>query len=463
MIGDLMQGQGVIELPLLEESLFDGHGTSIPGMGDDSFPPNLIFSPTKGLCPQDLSSVPRYKDLAQPGHTTISSPVNNSPTFHNSASPDVFAPQNLRLEQFAVTKKPKPKKRGRKRRTRGNTSKTKRKKTGSVPPVTPTPRMCTAPLCGTMHASVDALRSHIKMCHPTMRMRCWFPSCNETFMVPEDLEAHAMDEHMPKRESSFFSRTKIRFKELTEVPADGEIRPTKERRQRAPRVPTSMKIYSGPEHLSPAEKVKPTSRIPQLLPPPTPSPAVLPPTIVTPVPSPSFHLKQTVPFKWMGEATVEAASPSKEKGVEEFYCLDPNPRMPMWNKRVTEMHRYWVNDRKRAGYTPEIEVTDSSVAKGDRVTIQTNITSFITEHLSNLSAVMHVDDQAYSGQHTLSFTMDTPISTVLARVTGMEYSMSEWDEKLAATVGRIEKGFYELNHGAAVSMGSPVGGTASAG
>jgi len=51
-----------------------------------------------------------------------------------------------------------------------------------------------------------------------------------------------MDEHMPKRENSFFSRTKIRFKELTDFPADGEIRPTKERKQRAPRVPTAVEF-----------------------------------------------------------------------------------------------------------------------------------------------------------------------------------------------------------------------------
>jgi len=89
------------------------------------------------------------------------------------------------------------------------------------------------------------------------------------------------------------------------------------------------------------------------------------------------------------------------------------------------MHNHWVNDRKRAGYTPEIEVTDNSVSKEIRETLLMNITSFITAHLPNLFAVMHVNDQDYTGRPTLSFTMDTPSSTVLARVTGMEYSKEE--------------------------------------
>lgn len=449
---DVMKG---VELPLLEGSMFDGNTPSIEEIRDDGFPPDLVFSPLRGLCSNDF---PGYSDLLPPAQ--VSSPKKTKVIKQQSVSQKLIS---LPEELFSMTKKSKPKtKRTRKRRRGGNcSSRAKRKKSKNAPtaPILrdPSPRMCTAPLCGTMHGSLDKLRSHIQLCHPNMRMRCWFPGCKQTFMIPEDLEEHAMDEHMPKRESSFFSRTKIRFKELTEVPADGEIRPTKDRKQRAPRIPTAVEAYSGTGKISQGEKEKSEEPSLQLIPLPVQSPSstsrVIPPIKPTPVPSP-LRLKDCLPFTWMTDSTVENTTPSNlEKGIEEFFCLDPNPRMPLWNRRVTEMHMYWVNDRKRAGYTPEIELTDSYVEKEDRGKLQANITSFITAHLADLSAVMHVDDQNWSGRESLSFTMDTPKRTVLARVTGMEYSNQEWNKKVSAADSRRRKGFYELNNGKAIIDG----------
>jgi len=153
-----------------------------------------------------------------------------------------------------------------------------------------------------------------------------------------------MDKHMPKRESSFFSRTKIRFNELTEVPANGKIQPTKVRR-RPPRVPTAVEIYSGSEQpiLGDREKNKfhesswnvtphPISHTAQN-PADHPANQVVPSAVVTPIPSPSLCLDKSLPFKWIGENTVKSKSPiRKDKSdvnIEEFFCLDPNPRMPL--------------------------------------------------------------------------------------------------------------------------------------
>jgi len=277
-----------------------------------------------------------------------------------------------------------------------------------------------------------------------------------------------MDKHMPKRESSFFSRTKIRFKELTEVPANGKIRPTKERK-RAPRVPTAVEIYSGSEQPFSGDREKNKSQEPSWSvtsqpisntaqsPNDHPANQVVPAAVVTPIPSPSLCLDKSLPLRWRGESTVESSSPIRkdksEINIEEFFCLDPNPRMPLWNKAVIDMHAHWVNDRKRAGYTSEIELTDKSVSKEIRETLLINVTSFITAHLPNLFAVMHVNDQDYTGHHTLSFTMDTPSSTVLARVTGMEYSREEWDDKMATTDRRVDGRIYKLKNGEAVVDG----------
>jgi len=93
----------------------------------------------------------------------------------------------------------------------------------------------------------------------------------------------------------------------------------------------------------------------------------VPPAIVTPVPSPSLCIDKSLPFRWMGESSMESSNPIRkvksETGVEEFFCLDTNPRMPRWNRAVIEMHGHCVNDRRRAGYTPEIELTDKVVSK----------------------------------------------------------------------------------------------------
>jgi len=454
MIGNLMKGMADVELPLLEESLFDGSSPSMHTIKEDSFPPDLIFSPLKELCPNDLLG---YNELVPPVQSTVSSLKNSGIEPYSFSREAIPLPKDL----FSATKEPKPKtKRARKKRRRGNsTAKGKRNKSKKAPtaiiPRDQTPRMCTAPLCGTIHASVEKLRGHIRLCHPNMRMRCWFPGCMQTFMVPEDLEEHAMDKHMPKRESSFFSRTKIRFKELTEVPDDGEIRPTKERKQSAPRVPTAAEAYSC-AFLSSSKNDKirdPRQLISLPIQSPVATTKVMSPTVRTPVPSPSSRLNASLPFKWMTDVVENTTQTNLETGIEEFFCLDPNPRMPLWNERVTEMHTYWVSDRKRAGYTPEIEVTDAELAKEDRYTLQTNITAFIAAHLSNLSAVLHVDDYNWSGRDGLSFTMDTPKGTVLARVTGMEYSIKEWNQKLSDAESIIAKGFFHINNGKAIIDG----------
>jgi len=446
MSGDVMKG---LELPSLRGIIFDSNTPNTQELRDDRFPPDLIFSPIKGMT--DLQG---YKDLVPPA--PVSSPIKNAAIEQQMFSQDVIS---LQKELFPETKKSKPKaKRTRKRRRGGNSSSRatrKGKKTHIAPsPPDPTPRMCTAPLCGTIHTSIDDLRNHIISCHPNMRMRCWFPGCKQTFLIPEDLEEHAMDEHMPKRESSFFSRTKIRFNDLTEVPADGRIRPTKERKQRSPRVPTAVEARSRALNEN-KESLKPSR---QIIARPVQSPSalskIMPPTISTPVPSPSFRLKERLPFKWITDNTVENSAPSSlDRGTQDFFCLDPNPRMPGWNNRVTEMHTHWVNDRKRAGYTPEIEVTDTNVAKEDRESLQPKISSFVTAHLSNLSAVLHVDDQKYSGSEVLSFTMDTPKRTVIARVTGMEYSSEEWNKKQSSAESRSTEGIYHLNNGKAIIDG----------
>jgi len=60
-IGDLRQG--VIELPLLEESIFSEHTPSSQGMRDHTFPAGLnIFSPMKGVCSNELLSVQGCRD-----------------------------------------------------------------------------------------------------------------------------------------------------------------------------------------------------------------------------------------------------------------------------------------------------------------------------------------------------------------------------------------------------------------
>lgn len=97
-------------------------------------------------------------------------------------------------------------------------------------------------------------------------------------------------------------------------------------------------------------------------------------------------------------------------------------------------------------------MTDTSVSKENRGIVQTNVASFITAHLYDLFAVMHVEDQKYMGRNIFSFTMDTQSNTVLARVTGMEYSKKEWDEKLASTKGT--RGMYMLKNGEAIIDGS---------
>jgi len=169
MMDDLTQG--VIELPILEESLFDGHVPDAQGMRDNNFPSELI-SMKRGYS-NELSSFQRYEDMVLPAQANFSASLVNSPIFHQAAYQDVLS--NVPSKENDT--KPKPKtRRTRKRRKGSNSSRSKRRKAGTKATASqscdPTPRICTAPLCGTVHASLDDLRIHVKDFHPTMRMRC---------------------------------------------------------------------------------------------------------------------------------------------------------------------------------------------------------------------------------------------------------------------------------------------------
>jgi len=161
--GNLMQG--VIELPVLEESLFNREASNAQGMRDHNFPAELIFSPMYGGCSNELSSFKSYEDLVPPAKANVSAinlSAEKSLICHQAQYHDVLS--NAPLKKNETKLKPKTKRTRKRRRTR--------KKATASQPRDLTPRICTAPLCGTVHASVDDLRIHIENCHPTMRMRC---------------------------------------------------------------------------------------------------------------------------------------------------------------------------------------------------------------------------------------------------------------------------------------------------
>jgi len=165
--------QGVIELPILEESLFDGHVTNVQGMRDNNFPCELLFSPMKRGYSTEISFLQKCEDMALPVQANFSAVNSTSSKLNQAVYQDVLSNVPSKGND---TKSKRKSRRTRKRRRGGNTSRSKRRKAGTNSNVPQscdlTPRICTAPLCGTVHASVDDLRIHIKNRHPTMRMRC---------------------------------------------------------------------------------------------------------------------------------------------------------------------------------------------------------------------------------------------------------------------------------------------------